>query len=88
MRVLNNSRLMLGFVFLLLFIEIAYPSDQVIVEFLYLDPRNDPSYCNACTPWVELYYDFLAKNDTMNVIGRYYEGEVVFEWIDITFDEG
>jgi len=84
---LNNSLLVLAFVFLLSSI-VAYSSEQVIVEFLYSNPRSDPLYCDTCPSWVALYNKFLAINDTMNSIRRDYEGEVVFEWINITSDEG
>jgi cytochrome c-type biogenesis protein len=88
MRVPNNSRLMLVLVFLLLSIEVAYSYEQVIVEFLYSNPQDDPRYCGTCSPWIALYNKFVAKNDTTNSIRSDYESEAVFEWIDITSDEG
>ena len=88
MRILDDSRLMLGFVFSLLFIEVAYSSEQVIVEFLYLNPINNPHYCEVCPPWIAMYNEFSGKNDTVNSIRRFYAGEVILDWIDITSDEG
>jgi cytochrome c biogenesis protein CcdA len=79
---------MLGLVFLLLSIEVVYSSKQVTVEFLYSNPQDDPLYCGKCPPWVALYNQFLAKNNTVNNMRRDYESEVVFEWIDITSHEG
>jgi cytochrome c biogenesis protein CcdA len=76
---------MLSLFFLLLFIEVAYSSEQVILEFLYWDPH---SYCDTCPSLNRLYQDFLAKNKTMNRIWGDYKDKVVFKWIDITSEEG
>jgi len=59
----------------------------MVVEFLYWDPTTDPRYCYTCPTWIELYSDFLSKNQTMARIRGDYE-EVAFIWVDFTSVEG
>lgn len=87
---LKKSRIMLCLVLLLLFIEVVYSSEQVIVEFLYWDPSRSPRYCETCGPWIALYEDFLAKKEIMDNLStrERYHGKVVFDWVDITSELG
>ncbi|UCE96671.1 MAG: hypothetical protein JSV51_03500 [Candidatus Bathyarchaeota archaeon] len=85
----NISRVMLGLVFLLLFLRISYSAGQVIVEFFYWDPSTDPRYCDTCPPWIASYNDFLTKNQTIQRIhDRGWDDKVAFEWIDLTSAPG
>jgi cytochrome c biogenesis protein CcdA len=81
------QRVVLFFILLTLFTQIGYSTGQVVVEFLYWDPTTDPRYCYTCPSWIELYDDFLSKNQTMTKISGEYE-EVNFTWIDFTSAEG
>ncbi|UCE96026.1 MAG: hypothetical protein JSV51_10110 [Candidatus Bathyarchaeota archaeon] len=89
MRTLKISCVMLGLLFLLLFLRISYSAGQVAVEFLYWDPSTDPKYCDTCPPWIAAYLDFLNKNETIRSVSEHdWEDKVVFEWIDITSATG
>jgi len=81
------QRVILFFVLLTLFTQIGYSTGQVVVKFLYWDPTTDPRYCYTCPTWIELYRDFLSKNQTMTRIRGDYE-LVDFIWIDFTSAEG
>ncbi len=82
------SGLMLGSVILLLCVGISYSAEQVVVEFLYWDPRADPRFCGTCPSWTAFYQDFLSKNETMiRIRGDYGEG-VVFVWVNVASESG
>jgi len=81
MPILINSRSILLTIFMLLLVQVGYLSNQVIVKFLYFNPRNDPRFCETCPSWVAFYNDFIIKNETITRIQRDYS-EVGFEWID------
>src|SRR4030042_832971 len=87
LRHLVIQRVILFFILVMLFTQIGYSTGQVVVEFLYWDPTTDPRYCYTCPTWIELYRDFLSKNQTMTRIRGDYE-EVDFIWIDFTSAEG
>ena len=82
-----TRRVIFFFVLLTLFTQIGYSTGQVVVKFLYWDPTTDPRYCYTCPTWIELYRDFLSKNQTMTRIRGEY-GQVDFTWIDFTSTEG
>jgi cytochrome c biogenesis protein CcdA len=63
-------------ILILLFIQIAYSSSGVVVEFLYYDPSKDPDYCPVCPTWTKAYEDFLAKNETVSRIEADYGSRV------------
>jgi len=79
--------LILFFISLTLFAQISYSAGPVVVEFLYWDPTTDPRYCYTCASWIELYRDFLSKNQTITRIRGDY-GQVGFNWVDFTSPEG
>lgn len=81
------SYLALFVVFLLSFAHVAY-SSEVVVEFLYWNPRTDTRYCDTCPSWVALYNDFLQKNETITRIGEDYAKKAVFAWTDLTSNAG
>lgn len=89
---LNKAYVLFSFVLFLLLITIAYSTEQVVIEFLYLDPSTDPSTyslwkkCPECLR--ELYDDFLIKNQTLTTIQSDYGNQVSVEWINYTSPSG
>lgn len=71
---------LLIFVPLLLFIQISYSPEQVIVKFLYNDPRNSFEHWSPwCDPCVRALKDFLSKNETVYRIEEDYGSQVMVE---------
>lgn len=84
MLVLNWKRtVLLSCIILLFFIEVAYPTKQVVIEFLYWDPST---WCPDC--FQEIYQAFLSRNETMNKIQNEYGNKVLVKWIEFHSDEG
>jgi len=75
-------------IFLLLFIQIAYSSSSVVVEFLYYDPSTDPNYCGSCPTWIEAHEDFLTKKRMMNRIEMDYGSRVTINWTQCDSPDG
>lgn len=71
-----------------MFIQIAYSSGSVVVEFLYNDPLKDPNYCPTCPTWIEAREDFLTKNETMNRIQMDYGSQVTVNWTQCDSPDG
>ena len=85
---LNKTYLLFSFVLFLLFIEMAYSTDQVVIKFLYWDVSKEPGYLNCPSCWQHVYDEFLEKNDTMSKIQRDYGSQVLVEWIEFYSDAG
>lgn len=79
---LNKTYLLFGFILFILFIRIAYSTEQVVIEFLYWDPSKDSHWCSDCEPWILLYEDFIEKNETMTRIQSNYTGKVLVNWTE------
>lgn len=73
-------------ILVLLFIQIAYSSGGVVVEFFYYDPSKDPNYCRTCPTWTTVYEDFLAKNETISRIKSDYGSRVTINLTAAEFD--
>jgi cytochrome c-type biogenesis protein len=67
-------------IFVLLFVQLAYSSSGVVVEFLYYDPSQDPDFCTTCPTWTKAYEAFLTKNETVSRIETDYRNRVAFNW--------
>jgi cytochrome c biogenesis protein CcdA len=67
-------------IFVLLFVQLAYSSSGVVVEFLYYDPSKDPDFCTTCPTWTKAYEAFLTKNETVSRIWADYGNRVAFNW--------
>jgi cytochrome c biogenesis protein CcdA len=48
--------------------------NNVLVEFFYWDPSQDPNMCWTCPGWVSAYYDFLNKSSIVYEIESKYAG--------------
>jgi len=81
---MKKTYLLLGFVLLLLFVEISYSTKQVIIDFLYWDPTQEK--CPTC--YEEYIAEFQIKNQTMNQIQSNYTGKVLVNWILYYSSEG
>ncbi len=67
---------------------IAQSVTQVVVEFFYWDPSTDPRFCPHCSHWIELYEEFLSKNETITNIQSDYKDKVLVEWIEYRSYDG
>jgi cytochrome c biogenesis protein CcdA len=72
--------LLCSLILIVLFIRLAYSTEQVTIEFLYWDPSKDPDYCSTCDPWIIANEDFIAKNTTLAEISVIYAGQVSVAW--------
>jgi len=78
---LKMSFLALGAVLFIMFVQVAYSTRQVTIEFLYSNPKvDDPFWSEDCDPCVLAYEDFLRRNDTMQRIQSDYGGRVLVNW--------
>jgi len=85
---LNKVYVLFSFVLFLLLIEVAYSTEQVVIEFLYWDPSKDPHWSPGCPSCVYEYEQFLGKNDTMNRIQASYRGRVLVYWTEYYSSDG
>jgi len=85
---LNKAYVLFSFIVLLLFVEIAYSTEQVTIEFLYWNPKTDKYYCETCPNWSNAYEKFLEKNDTINRIQNSYTNQVLVKWTDFFSSDG
>jgi cytochrome c-type biogenesis protein len=83
-----NKAYFIAPIFLLLFIQIAYSSSSVVVEFLYHDPSTDPNYCPSCPTWIEAHEDFVTKEKMMNRIQTDYGSRVTINWTQCDSPDG
>jgi cytochrome c biogenesis protein CcdA len=67
---------------LLLFVQLSYSSNPLIVEFIYWNPHADPNYCETCPTWIKAYETFTKKNETVTRLSQVYMGKADFQWID------
>jgi cytochrome c biogenesis protein CcdA len=80
---LNKATCLLcSLILIVLFIRLAYSTEQVTIEFLYWDPSKDPDYCNTCETWIIANEDFIEKNTTLTEISNSntYVGQVSVVW--------
>lgn len=62
----NKAYFLFSFVLSLLFVEIAYLTEQVVIEFLYWNPSDDPRWCPTCDQWLYAYEAFLRKSEIID----------------------
>jgi cytochrome c biogenesis protein CcdA len=79
---LNKTYFLFSFILFILFIRIAYSTEQVVIEFLYWDPSKDSHWCPYCEPWLQAYEEFIEKNKTMQRIQGNYTGQVFVNWTE------
>lgn len=85
----GKAKLFLTFcLFFFVFFGIAQSVTQVTVEFFYWDPSTDPRFCPHCSHWIELYEEFLSKNETITNIQSDYADKVLVEWIEYRSYDG
>lgn len=75
-----NKACLIILISVILFVQLAYSSSGVTVEFLYYDPSKDAEFCSTCPAWTEAYQAFLAKNETVSRIEADYRDRVAFNW--------
>jgi cytochrome c biogenesis protein CcdA len=83
---MKKTFFLFNFLLLMLFINVAYPTEKVVIEFLYYDPTPDWIKCPAC--FQDAYDDFLVNNATMNRIQNDYSGQVLVNWTEYYSDYG
>jgi len=84
----NKTYFLLSFILFILFIRIAFSTEQVVIEFLYWDPSKDPRYCPTCDLWIVAYEDFIERNNTMNRIQGNFTSKVLVNWTEYYSDYG
>ena len=76
---LNKTYFLFSFVLFLLFVQMAYSTGQVVIEFFYLNPEEGDlgPLWKSCPDCLEKYNEFLEKNDTINRIQSNYTSQVL-----------
>ena len=89
---MKRAHLLLSGIFLLLLIKPTCSTEQVIIEFLYLDPSLSPYGCPPCSGLrpspMRAHPDFLNKSETLNRIQNDYGSQVLVERIEYYSPEG
>lgn len=75
-------------ILVLLFVQMAYSSSGVVVEFLCYDPSKDPNYCPTCPTWIGEHEAFLTKNETMSRIQTDYGSRATVNWTQCDSPDG
>jgi len=75
-----KAHLLFGFLLIMLFINVAYSTEKVVILLLYYDPTPDWIKCPAC--YQDAYDDFLVNNATINRIQNDYSGQVLVNRIE------
>jgi cytochrome c biogenesis protein CcdA len=83
---LKKTYILLGFILFLLFIQMTYSTDQVVIKFLY-DDVSDIT-CPSC--FQKYIDDIWEKNRTLELIqaNPNYTSKVSVEWIEFSSDAG
>lgn len=85
----NTAHIALTLCFISLFlVETSYSTDQVVIQFLYLDPSTIPGACPACPGWQQAYADYQEKTRIIDRISHLYGDKIVVEKIDFMSSEG
>jgi len=79
---LNKAYILFSFILLLLLVQIASSTRQVVIEFLYWDPSEEPAYKECPSCWAGAYEDYLTKCDILNRIQTNYTGQVLVNWTE------
>jgi sulfite exporter TauE/SafE len=79
---IKKAHLLFSFLLITLFINVAYSTEKVVIEFLYWDPSTDSHWCPDCEPWRLAYEAFIEKNKTMQRIQGNYTGQVFVNWTE------
>jgi len=85
---LKRAHLIFFSIFLFLFIEIGYSTEQVLIEFFYWDPSTSNQFCPTCQPWQKVYEKFVGKKEVLDNIQNFYGNQVRIEWIEYMSEEG
>lgn len=83
---MKNVYLVSILLLLLLFVNMTFANELVIIEFLYHDPKSE-DWDPFCEPCILEYEAFIRKNETMKKIQSDYEGEVQVNWIEFNSQE-
>lgn len=85
----NIAHIVLTLCFISLFlIEISYSTEQVVIQFVYLDPSTIPGACPTCPGWQQAYSIYQEKMRIIDGIKELYGDKVVIERIDFRSSEG